>query len=66
MPIYFLCPDDEEPFGEIRTNFRHAAILRWPGSRRERARRASDFVRSEYSSGVEEEALAAWNAILAR
>lgn len=34
---------------------------------RERGRRASDFVRSEYSPGAEEEELlAAWNAILAR
>jgi glycosyltransferase involved in cell wall biosynthesis len=31
MPIYFLCPDDEEPFGGIRTIYRHAAILRRHG-----------------------------------
>jgi glycosyltransferase involved in cell wall biosynthesis len=27
MPIYFLCPDDEEPYGGIRTIYRHAALL---------------------------------------
>src|SRR5664280_391854 len=31
MPIYFLCTDDEVPFGGIRTIYRHADILRRHG-----------------------------------
>ena len=31
MPIYFLCTDDEAPYGGIRTIYRHADILRRHG-----------------------------------
>lgn len=47
---------------QVLTDFRQR-----PEFLRERGRRASDFVRSEYSPGAEEkELLAAWNTILAR